>query len=133
METDCENMPVDSDTSPPQPLTLLERLHRALGPLAGGIIIDVVDLATFGPIGLVMGALIGGLVGWWVSSIYGFGTRGRALIAILAAIYCTVPFTELFPLATLVAATARFREPFAPVTHDTKIEEKDCNRARDGS
>jgi hypothetical protein len=130
METDRENVP---ETSPLKPLTILERLHRALGPLAGGIIIDFIDLVTFGPIGLVVGPVVGGLVGWWVSSIYGFGPRGRALVAFLAAIYCTVPFTELFPLATMVAATARFREPFAPVMDDTGIGEKDCDRSRDGS
>jgi len=100
------------ETAPP---TLLERLHRALGPLAGGIIIDFVDFATFGPIGLVLGPVLGGMAGWWVSSIYNFGTRGRVIVATLAAIYCTIPFTELLPLATLVAAVARFFET-PPVT-----------------
>lgn len=93
------------------PVTIFERLHRALGPLAGGMIIDFVDFATFGPIGLVLGPVLGGLAGWWVSSIYHFGTRGRIVVATLAAIYCTIPFTELLPLATLVAAVARFFEP----------------------
>ena len=95
--------------------TFLERTHRALGPLAAGIIIDVVDFATFGPIGLVLGPILGGLAGWWVSSIYHFRTRGRLIVAILAAIYCTIPFTELLPLATLVAAAARFFEGPPPV------------------
>lgn len=88
--------------------TVLERLHRALGPLAGGIIIDCVDFATFGPVGLVLGPIAGGLAGWWVSSLYRFETRGRLIVALLAAIYCTIPFTELLPLATIVAACARY-------------------------
>lgn len=97
-----------SDHAPDQLPTLLERLHNALGPLAAGIIIDVVDFAMFGPIGLVLGPLVGGLAGWWVSSIYGFGTRGRLIVAAVAAFYVTMPFTELLPLATMVAAVGRF-------------------------
>lgn len=88
---------------------LLVRLHRALGPLAGGIILDVVDLATFGPIGLAFGWLVGGLVGWWVSSIYGFSAKGRLAFALLCAVYITIPFTGLFPLATIISSVARFR------------------------
>lgn len=96
-------------------LTLLERLHYALGPLAAGIIIDTVNLAVFGPIGVVLGPVVGGLAGWWVSSLYGFGTRGRLFVAIAAAIYVTVPFTELLPLATMVAAVGRFYQSPTPV------------------
>ncbi|MGQ0633305.1 MAG: hypothetical protein ACT4QC_01740 [Planctomycetaceae bacterium] len=111
------NHPELSSQGLPNRLTVLERLHRALGPLAGGIIIDFVDFATFGPIGLVLGPVLGGLAGWWVSSIYQFGWRGRAVVATLAAVYCTIPFTELLPLATLVAAVARFFEaPAVPST-----------------
>jgi hypothetical protein len=111
-----------SSTSQNEPMraTLLERLHRALGPLAGGMIIDFVDFASFGPIGLVLGPVLGGLAGWWVSSIYGFGPRGRTVVAIVAAVYCSIPFTEVLPLATLVAAVARFFEsPQGPPTNVT--------------
>lgn len=96
-------------------LTLLERLHNALGPLAAGIIIDVVDFAAFGPLSLLIGPVAGGLAGWWVSSIYGFGIRGRLIVATAAAIYVTIPFTELFPLATIVAAVGRFYHAPAPI------------------
>lgn len=96
-------------------LTLLERLHNALGPLAAGIIIDVVDFAAFGPFCLLLGPILGGLAGWWVSSIYGFGTKGRLIVATAAAIYVTIPFTELLPLATMVAAVGRFYHAPAPI------------------
>jgi hypothetical protein len=89
---------------------LLERVHRALGPIAGGLLLDLLDLATFGPVGLVAGPVIGGLVGWWLGSLYAFSPRGRALLAAAAAVYLTVPFTEPVPVATLIGAVARFRE-----------------------
>jgi hypothetical protein len=65
---------------------------------------------TFGPIGLLGGFVLGAAVGWWVSSIYEFSTRGRAVFASLAALYTAIPFTELIPVATIIAALARFRE-----------------------
>jgi hypothetical protein len=43
-----------------------KRLNKALGPVMAGFIIDVVDFATFGPIGLVLG-----LPGAWPCSKVG--------------------------------------------------------------
>lgn len=95
-------------------LSLLERLHRALGPLAGGLILDFVDLATFGPLGFYLGPIVGALVGWWISSIYRYKTSSRIIWAILAALYCTIPLTEIIPVATIISALARFSEKTAP-------------------
>ena len=92
------------------PRSLLYRLHRALGPLAGGMILDALDLVTFGPIGLCGGFIIAAFVGWWISSIYRFSLVGRITFSVLAALYVAIPFTEIFPLATLVSAIARFWE-----------------------
>lgn len=91
----------------PKRVPLMYRLHRALGPIAGGLILDAVDLATFGPFG-VCGFFVGCLVGWWISSIYRFSTRARAVWALLAGVYCLVPFTEVIPVATIISAVARF-------------------------
>jgi hypothetical protein len=90
----CENQPGTQPTATPadgvsgdarrEPMVI--RLHRAFGPLAGAMLLDMVD------------------------GIYEFSTRGRLTFAILAAVYCTIPFTEPLPLATAIAAVARFRE-----------------------
>lgn len=88
--------------------TFWERLHYALGPLAGGMMIDAADLLTPGPVGIFGGLLVGMPVGWYVASLYGFQTPSRLLIATLSGIYCTIPGTELIPLATLVSAVGRF-------------------------
>lgn len=87
---------------------LIERLHRALGPLAGGILLDLADLSTFGPYGLG-GFVIGALVGWWTCSIYDLSRSTRFYLALLAGAYCLFPLTEFLPLATLLSALIRFR------------------------
>lgn len=86
------------------------RLHRAVGPVAGGLILDVCDLATFGPFALILGPFIGGAVGWYIATIYGFSKWTRRLWTIFAAIYCSIPFTALLPVATVISAIARFGE-----------------------
>jgi len=91
-----------------QQSTLYKRLYNAIFPVIGGLILDLTDLATFGPIGLYFGFLLGAAIGWLVGSIYGFSTRTRLFWTILAGIYCMVPGTAFFPLATIISAAARF-------------------------
>ena len=97
----------ESRTSPP-PASLGRRVERAVGPVAAGLILDFVDLGTFGPVGLVAGALIGGAVGWYLARALDMPPRWRPAAVLLAAIYCTLPFTEFIPAATLVGALARY-------------------------
>jgi hypothetical protein len=88
----------------------VSRLHRAIGPVVAGMIIDALDLLTFGPLGLVFGIPIGGLAGYWLGNCLKLSSQARIWCAIAAAIYCTIPFTEFIPLATLVGAYVRFSE-----------------------
>ena len=88
------------------------RMKRLLAPVLAGALIDAVDFATFGPIGLSLGLLAGGLVGWWLSPLLGFQSHRRWLGALLSGLYCMIPFTSLLPLATLSAGLAHtLREP----------------------
>ncbi|MEX1232668.1 MAG: hypothetical protein WEB58_20650 [Planctomycetaceae bacterium] len=94
--------------------SLLERIYRAAGPLAGGLMLDYTDFVTAGPAGPVLGLLAGYAVGYWISRMYGFSGTGRAIFAMIAALYCAMPFTNLLPLATIISAAARFfHEPMA--------------------
>ena len=104
MASNCSNT-----GAPRRRETLLQRLYRALGPLAGGMILDFADLATFGPLGLALGLPVGIAVGWWICSIYELSWQVRFLVAVIAGIYCMVPFTGALPLATLISAIARFQ------------------------
>ena len=67
---------LDQRSSIPQPMGelqgFLQRLCYALGPLGAGIVIDLLDLATFGPIGILVGALVGGYAGWVLGEFEGF-------------------------------------------------------------
>ncbi len=108
------NLPVEQNARAP----LARRLNRAFGPILAGIVIDLVDLATFGPIGLVLGIPLGGAAGYWMGTALGLERKHAWLCALAAGIYCTIPFTEVLPLATLVGAFVRFREGGKEATGD---------------
>ncbi len=91
-----------------------QRLNRSLGPVVGGLVLDMVDLATFGPVGLYGGFLLGGAVGWWLATLYGFRGAGRGFISGLAALYAGFPGTAFVPLATIVGGLLRLRDFRSP-------------------
>jgi len=80
----------------------VRRFAARFGPLLGGMLLDLVDLATFGPAGLYGGFLLGGAAGWWLGHRYGLSGRQRAAMALAAAAYSATPATETLPLGTLV-------------------------------
>ena len=86
------------------------RLWHALGPILGGLALDLVDLATLGALGLYVGFPLGAGVAWWLSGLYRIETRVRATLAVLTGIYCMIPTTHFLPLATVVGALGRFFE-----------------------
>ncbi len=104
----------DAATRPPPAPDVGRRLNRAFGPIVAGLIIDVVDFATFGPMGLLFGLPVGGLAGYWMGHCLGLSRKGAFLCGLAAGIYCTIPFTEFLPLATLVGAYVRFQESGRP-------------------
>lgn len=95
--------------TPPKP-SQAKRLNRAFGPVVAGLIIDFVDLATFGPMGYFLGLPIGAFAGYWMGRALGLERKPSLLCAVAAGIYCTLPGTEILPLATIVGAIARYRE-----------------------
>jgi len=85
-----------------------ERLFRSFGPLAAGYILDFLDLVTWGAVGLYLGSILGGLMGWWLAVVYRLGVFAQCLLTVLTAFYCLLPGTELLPLATIIMALYRF-------------------------
>jgi len=114
----------ESETAPAAgtPPSVGRRLNRAFGPIVAGMILDLLDLATFGPLGYVLGLPLGGLMGYWLGRCLGLSRKSSVLCAFAAGVYCTFPFTGVLPLATLVGAYVRFRESGTAQEEETPDE-----------
>jgi len=98
---------MEGQGAPPKP-PLLESLEQAVGPVVGGLIIDSIDLFSFGAFGLLCGTLIGGSVAYYLGGLSRLPVWQRTLLAIVAGIYCAIPRTNFLPAATLVGVFLRF-------------------------
>jgi len=119
-----ENLPAETtepESRPPNPNQQTKRLNRAFGPVVAGLIIDLVDLSTFGPMGFYFGLPLGGGCGYWMGRTLGLTRKQSLYCAIAAGIYCMIPVSEFLPLATLVGAFARYRESI-PNSDETPSE-----------
>lgn len=108
----------------PQQPGFFWRLHRALGPILGGLLLDFTDLATFGPMG-ILGPILGAAVVLWICSLYRFSVKTKIILAFLGGVYCMVPMTEPFPIATLVCAVCRFFEKPPRNEHEEKTHDRE--------
>ena len=79
-----------------------------IGPILAALIVDAGDLLTFGPIGIYAGFLVGAGLTFWLTSLGKMAIPFRLLCACVAGIYCTLPMTELVPIATIVSVAHRF-------------------------
>jgi hypothetical protein len=109
--TTLDRPPQEHSPIPKQEGSLLRRLESAFGPIVAGLLIDVMDLSTMGPIGLICGMPLGGGLAYWICSIYGIPMKQRWIWVALAGIYCTIPSTGFIPVATFTGAYVRFRNP----------------------
>lgn len=85
-----------------------------LSPVVAGALLDLVDLATLGPIGLWAGLALGGVAGWVLATGLGVPRERRLRYALVAGVYCMLPYTAWLPAGTLVGALVRWRERSAP-------------------
>jgi hypothetical protein len=73
-------------------------------PIFAAIAIDLADLAMTGPIGLVAGLVVGGVLTMVVALLCGVRPRRAIGLGVLGGIYCALPVTDLVPLATMLTA-----------------------------
>ena len=78
-----------------------------LVPFAAAALLDAVDLATFGPLGLWVGFVLGALTGWFLADSLGFKRQNRWMGGALGGLYCMLPGTSVLPVATIVTALRR--------------------------
>jgi hypothetical protein len=85
-----------------------------IGPVLAGFLLDLVDFATYGPIGIWAGAVVGGLAGYFLAMSMGVEAERRWPYAAIAGAYCMLPFTAFLPLATVLGTLIRLREGTPP-------------------
>ena len=90
------------------PTKRVGRLYSALGPVACGLAIDAVDFVTIGPVGMLAGLLLGGVLGFSMGRMLGLRANWSALAGVLSGLYCAFPPTTVLPVATVIGALARF-------------------------
>ncbi len=90
-----EDGPVLTESDPP-------KRGRPIPPVLLGMIVDAVDFATLGPIGLYGGFVLGGLAAYWAAREAGMRGRGAWLAGLAGAVYAGTPATEMVPLATII-------------------------------
>ncbi len=110
LEVEVERLPLPEEGSSPGrpgPAATARQVHRALGPVLAGVLVDVVDAATVTPL---LGLGLGLPVGYYLARQLGL-ERGSALrMAAVVGLYCGVPGTLGLPLGTLVGAFVRLRQ-----------------------
>lgn len=109
----------------------------AWAPLLAALAVDLADFATAGPLGLVAGLFVGGLLTTLVSLSAGARFSRAALFGILGGLYCALPLTEALPLATfltlvhgLIARTAASSEALAPEPVPVPVRVTQAGRPR---
>ena len=95
----------------PQPNGVSAGLKRLIGPMIAALAIDALDLMTYGPIGLYVGMIFGGALGYWLAPELGFSARTRWMCAAMTGLYCTLPLTGFLPMATVAAGVSRLLMP----------------------
>ena len=93
-----------------------DAFRGVLTPVLAGLLVDIADLVTFGPLGTWLGFALGALVAWQLAPRFGLADRPW-LPSLLAGLYCMTPGTALMPLATLITSVLHMgsgRAPAAP-------------------
>jgi len=71
-------------------------------PIVAALTIDLADIATAGPLGLIAGVFVGGVLTLIVAMASGAKLARAALLGLFGAAYCALPLTEALPLATML-------------------------------
>lgn len=89
--------PDDVRTRSPKGLRL-----RTLGSaLLSGLLLDLADFSTRFP-AILIGVVVGALVGLYICTTQQVPRKDRVWWVAVSALYCAMPRTEFFPMATLV-------------------------------
>ena len=81
-------------------------------PILSGLVIDFLDVATFGPYAGPIGGMIGALAAIIICYVNKLPKSLWGIIVIPAAIYCgsPIPHHAMIPIATIIAILAVFKK-----------------------
>jgi hypothetical protein len=112
MEVDVERLPENYDPAhepgdgDPSAPSKVREISESIGPMLAGMLIDVIDAATFNPI---MGMLVGWPLGYYIVRQVGCSKATASKLGILSGVYCALPGTFLIPMATILAIYGKVR------------------------
>ena len=99
---DPEVLPPEAEpsTTGRRSVAAVVRWRRLWQALLSGLILDGADLFTRMPL-IPHGAVLGALTGWYVVRTQAVPRSQRIWWIATCAVYCAMPLTEFYPLATL--------------------------------
>lgn len=108
-EVEVERLPRPGEApgEDPRPRLGLDELQRAFGPVVAGLLVDLVDAATFTPL---LGLALGVPIGYYLARQLGLAAGPSWKLALVVGLYCGVPGTLALPLGTLVGLWVKARE-----------------------
>ena len=74
---------------------------RSLGPIGVGLILDALDIATVGPIGIYLGFIIGFCFIYFLLKKKRVSKNLKIILSIISGLYLSIPGTSILPLATI--------------------------------
>ena len=84
-------------------------MKKALLPILSGLLIDVIDFATFGPLGIYTGFVLGAAAAYFLCRLQDIAPRQSLYVAVAAGLYCMTPLTEFIPVGTALGTYLAWR------------------------
>ena len=107
MNSNSEDGPrrvIEAEVVTEEPLPQPQENSQPLPPVLAGMLLDLLDFFTAGPIGVFAGLAVGGVGAYILGSLYKLPRNKKLWLALAAGVYCSMPGTAPIPLGTLVGA-----------------------------
>ena len=95
---------IEAEIVTDEPLPQQQDNSQPLPPVLAGMLLDLLDFFTAGPIGLFAGLAVGSVGAYLLGSLYKLPRKKKLWLALAAGAYCAMPGTAPIPLGTLVGA-----------------------------